>query len=110
MYLNHFLGQAEQELSEPNMKCCHSFSFSSAITVATLLCDIISVSITTTVSSGPWTVIPTRRLGYQIPVVHRDYTQFSHPQLIYHRSVNAVSQSPQAPSHLKHTNYALVFC
>ena len=37
---------------------------------------------TTSILSGPYTVFPTRGLSFQILIVRRDHTQFSHPLLI----------------------------
>ena len=45
-------------------------------------CDVIFVTTTTSILSGPYTVFPTRGLSFQILIVRRDHTQFSHPLLI----------------------------
>ena len=58
---------------------CH---FSSPITVAILLCDVSSGTITTPTLSEPYTVFLTRRLSFQILFVRSDHTQLSLQLLI----------------------------
>ena len=68
--------------------------FSSAITITTLLCYVITVNITTSIFSGYYTVFTTRRFSLPILNVRMDHTRFLLP-LLFHFLLKQCSNHPK---------------